>query len=64
MVSISSDEEIQEVNDVSELELTGNPLKTDLGADDTVCSDIILERPCNWTREEAQQYPLTLNEAR
>ncbi|XP_044267226.1 uncharacterized protein LOC123013009 [Tribolium madens] len=52
-----------EIHELSDFDLTGDPLKTDLGGDDII-EDIILTKPTNWSSEEAQQYPLALSEAR
>ncbi|CAH1374233.1 unnamed protein product [Tenebrio molitor] len=50
--------------EVSNLDLTGTPLQTDLGGDDSICGDLIAERPPSWTVREAKQHPLTLIHAR
>lgn len=50
--------------EISNLDLTGTPLQTDLGGDDSMCGDLIAERPPSWTVREAKQHPLTLIHAR
>lgn len=49
--------------DVTNLDLTGCPLKVDLH-DETLSSTFIFDRPNNWTDEEINHLPVTLNQAR
>lgn len=52
-----------ENSSISELDLTGSPLKVDLHGDDT-CSSFLLDRGSNWTEEEILHFPITLKQAR
>lgn len=51
-------------SDVSDLDLTGSPLKVDLHSDDTYSSTFIFEGPNNWTDEEVLHFPITYKQAR